>query len=148
MYGLALVQVLAALPAGFEALREAARHEGYRHLDRLANDWASGAIRFDRPGEALLAARIDDALAGIGGMTLEPDLPGALRMRRFHVDPAHRRRGIATALAQALLDRATANGAPVTVNAPGEAARPFWEHLGFRPVTGARYTHILTRPAL
>ena len=49
-------QVVSVLPVEFDELRAEASAEGYRFLDRLATDWASGTMRFDRPGEALLAA--------------------------------------------------------------------------------------------
>jgi len=45
-------------------------------------------MRFDRHGEALLAARVTGVLAGIGGLTIEPVLAGALHMRRFYVRPS------------------------------------------------------------
>jgi hypothetical protein len=67
-----------------------ARAEGHAFLDRLANDWASGAMRFDRPGEALLAAYSQGVLAAIGGITVDPIVAEALRMRRFYVRPAFR----------------------------------------------------------
>src|SRR2546429_4361329 len=41
--------VVGELPADFDTIRAEARAEGYRFLDRLASDWASGAMRFDRP---------------------------------------------------------------------------------------------------
>ena len=47
-----LQPVVDELPADFDTIRAEARAEGYRFLDRLAKDWASGAMRFDRPGEA------------------------------------------------------------------------------------------------
>jgi hypothetical protein len=84
-------RVVNELPADFDTIRAEARAEGYRFLDRLASDWASGAMRFDRPGEALLAAYSEGVLAAIGGITIDPILPDALRMRRFYVRPAFRR---------------------------------------------------------
>jgi hypothetical protein len=63
-------------------------------------------IRFDRPGEALLAAYSDGVLAAIGGITIDPVLPDALRMRRFYVRSAFRRAGIGREIAQVLLERA------------------------------------------
>src|SRR5690242_3568282 len=75
--------VISDLPADFAIMREEARAEGYRFLDRLARDWVSGAIRFSQVGETLLAAYVGDSLAGIGGVTVDPVVPDALRMRRF-----------------------------------------------------------------
>jgi len=45
-------------------------------------------------------------LAGVGGMTVEAAMSGALRMRRFYISPAMRGRGIGRMLALALLDHA------------------------------------------
>jgi GNAT superfamily N-acetyltransferase len=132
----------AELPTGYDALRAEAHAEGYRFLDRLADDWASGAIRFDRPGEALLAARCDDVLAGIGGLTVDPIVPGALRVRRFYVSAPFRWRGVGRRLASALLERALRKTPMVTVNA-ATGSILFWEALGF--VTDPRdgHTHVL-----
>jgi GNAT superfamily N-acetyltransferase len=96
-----LERVIDALPAGFAVLRAEARANGHSMLDTLASEWASGATRFDRPGEMLVAAYVDGVLAGVGGVTLEPAMPGALRMRRFYVCLAHRRHGVGRALAAA-----------------------------------------------
>ena len=85
---LELEPVLDTLPVGFDALRVEALAEGFRQVERLAADWEAGTTRFDRDGEALLAARLNGVLAGIGGLTIEPVVPGALRMRRFYVRPA------------------------------------------------------------
>jgi GNAT superfamily N-acetyltransferase len=98
--------VIERLPAGLDSLREEARAEGYLFVERLAADWAARRIRFDRAGEALLAARATGVLAGIGGLTIEPVLPGTLRMRRFYVRALFRRAGIGRSLAAALLERA------------------------------------------
>lgn len=139
-----LERATASLPARFEALRAEARAGGYGMLDTLAREWASGATRFDRPGEALIAAYSGDALAGIGGMTLEPALPGALRMRRFYVALAYRRHGVGRTLATALLDEARRQECTVTCNAAGGSER-FWEALGFAPDRRDGWTHLLAR---
>ena len=120
------------LPAGFDAMRREAREEGYRMLNTLAADWAAGKIRFDREGEALFAAYSGGLLAAIGGLTLEPAIPGALRMRRFYVRAPYRRSGVGKRLAARLLEPAMRTGQVVTVNAGG-GSEPFWEALGFAP---------------
>ncbi len=137
--------VVEDLPAGFDTLRAEARAEGFRHVERLAADWQAHTIRFDRGGEALLAARANRALAGIGGLTIEPVLPDALRMRRFYIRPAFRRNGIGRHLVTALLAGVRA-GRLITVNA-GQASIPFWESVGFAPDARDGHTHILNRGA-
>jgi len=120
-----------ALPDGITALRAEARREGYRFLECLAADWTAGVVRFDHPGEVLLTASVAGVLVSIGGLTLDPAVPGALRMRRFYVHPAFRRQGIGRILAIALLEQPGTAGRSVTVNAGTAQAPAFWEALGF-----------------
>ncbi len=134
-------RVVEELPADFDTICVEARAEGYKFLDRLATDWASGAIRFDQPGEALLAAYSDDVLAAIGGITIDPFVPDALRMRRFYVRPAFRRTGIGREIAHALLERAFRTSRVVTLNAAVDSV-PFWENLGFVPQVRDGHTHV------
>ena len=138
-------RIVNELPADFKAMRREARAEGHQFLDRLASDWASGAMRFDRPGEALLAAYSDDVLAAIGGITIDPIVPGALRMRRFYVRPAFRRAGIGRKIALALLEGALQRVRVVTLNAAVESV-PFWEALGFVPQVLDGHTHVHWQP--
>lgn len=130
------------MPAGFAALRCEADAEGYRHIGRLADEWAAGTLRFERDGEALMAACLRDELAGIGGLTIEPALPGALRMRRFYVRKSWRRHGVGRVLAESLLAGARALRCPVTVNAAAGSG-PFWEAMGFVPDPRDGHTHRL-----
>jgi len=118
------------------------RAEGYRSLERLAADWAASVTRFDRAGEALLAAYSNGVLAGIGGLTIDPVVPDALRMRRFYVRAGYRRSGIGRALATALLEHPRSAGRLVTVNA-ATGSTPFWESLGFAPDRRDGHTHTL-----
>ena len=139
---------MTAVPfCGFDGLQAHARREGYRFLDRLAAEWQEGA-RFDRRGEALLGAWRVTALAGVGGITLDPVLPGTLRMRRFYVHPACRGAGTGRTLAQALLRQARRTGLAIVVNAGTPAASPFWEALGFVADGGGGHTHRLPPPAM
>ena len=131
------------LSTGFETLRAEALAEGYRHIERLATDWDAGTTRFDRDGEALVAVRVSGVLAGIGGLTADPVVSGALRMRRFYVRPSFRRSGIARRLASALLARA-GRGRTITVNAAAGSV-PFWEALGFVPDPCDGHSHLLAR---
>jgi GNAT superfamily N-acetyltransferase len=81
-------------------------------------------MRFDRPGEALLAAYSGEVLAAIGGITIDPVHSDALRMRRFYVRTAFRRTGIGREIALALLEGALQRVRVVTLNAAVESV-PF-----------------------
>ena len=134
--------VIEHLPAGFDALREEARAEGYLFVERLAADWEARRMRFDGNGEALLAAHVTGVLAGIGGLTQEPAIPGALRMRRFYVRIAYRRGGVGRALAAAVLEEPRRAGRTITANA-ATGSEAFWEALGFMADRRDSFTHIL-----
>lgn len=138
--------VAGALPYGLDLLCAEARNEGHRFLDRLTTEWTAGVVRFDRPGETLLAVRVKGRLVGIGGLNLDPVIPGALRIRRFYVHPASRRQNIGRLLAGTLLDRPCLTGRTVVVNAGTPQAAAFWEALGFDPDPRDGHTHA-RRPA-
>jgi GNAT superfamily N-acetyltransferase len=142
-----LVRIFHDLPEGFEALRAEAVAEGHRHMDRLAEDFASGVQRFDRDGEVLLAAFVEGELAGIGGVTHEPTemIEPALRMRRLYVAQARRRDGVARTIAAALAQEGFGHVALITVHAGNPGADAFWEAQGFTPVDGHPWSHELRR---
>ncbi|MBY5622381.1 GNAT family N-acetyltransferase [Rhizobium leguminosarum] len=131
------------LPQEIADLESAARREGHHHVARLIDDWSAGDIKFERDGESLLGAYVDDALVGIGGMTVDPAMSGALRMRRFLHSSRMRGRGIGRMLALALLDHARCYCIVVTVHAGNDGAAKFWESLGFQPHGRDGHTHLL-----
>ncbi|MBY5542789.1 GNAT family N-acetyltransferase [Rhizobium leguminosarum] len=131
------------LPQEIADLESEARREGHRHIARLVDEWSAGDIKFEHHGERLFGAYVDDALVGIGGMTVDPAMSGALRMRRFYIRPAMRGRGIGRMLALALLDHARSFCTVVTVHAGNDAAAKFWESLWFQPYGRDGYTHLL-----
>ena len=132
------------LPTDFATLQSEARAEGHRFLDRLAADWASGAMRFTATGEMLLIAHAAEVVAGIGGLTRDPVMTDALRMRRFYVRPLFRRRGIGRTIAVEVLREAARTRLPVALNAAPRSI-PFWESLGFLSDARDGHTHLLRR---
>ncbi|MGR4864392.1 GNAT family N-acetyltransferase [Caulobacter sp. LARHSG274] len=142
-----LIRISDDLPDGFDALLADAASEGVGHMARLAESWASGGQRFDRDGEALLAALLAGDLAGVGGLSIEPAAAEpARRVRRFYVRPAFRRQGLARTLASALIQEALDQVDLLTCNAAASpAAAPFWQAQGFSPDTSGPWTHVLRR---
>ncbi len=138
---IALVRVVVTPPVGFDSLRAAARSDGYRHVERLAENWVSGTERFDASRDNLLAAFITGDLAGIGGMTVDPANRRALRMRRFHVRRASRRVGVGRCVAAAIA-KARQLGRCAVVNAPTAEAVRFWEEFGFARDRHDGHTHL------
>ena len=132
-----LVRITDSLPDGFEALRAEAETEGHRHLTRLATEMAQAPGMF----LALLAAFDEGALLGIGGMTVEPNEPAAIRMRRLYVAQPVRGRGVARAIANALLEEALGQTRLITVHAGNPGAERFWEAMEFSPVPDRPWSH-------
>lgn len=133
---------------GFAALAEAARAEGHRFLDRMANDWHAGTTRFDRAGELVLGAWADGTLAGVVGRSIDPHGadPAAGRLRHLYVRPDFRGQGLGPALARAALAGAEAHFRLIRVRmaAGNEAAAAMYLRLGFARVTGDPFaTHML-----
>ncbi|MCY1648079.1 GNAT family N-acetyltransferase [Caulobacter sp. SL161] len=143
---LQLVRIFDELPEGFGDLVAEASDEGVRNMALLAESWRGGP-QFQEDGEALLAAFLAGELAGIGAMTPEPAArEPARRLRRFYVRPDMRRRGVATALASALIHEGFDSVRLLTVNArASDDAAPFWEAQGFVPDTTGPWTHALRR---
>lgn len=133
-----LEPVVDRLPAGFDEMMREANAEGFRFVKRLRDEWEANE-RFNQDGEALLAVYVGQTLAAIGGITRDPVVADALRMRRFYVRRAFRGQGIGRQLAEALLDRRTRT---VMVNA-GRGSSSFWEAIGFVPEMCDGHTHIL-----
>lgn len=131
------------LPSGFDILRREAALEGKRYVERLHAEWQSGEQRFKREHEALFAARVNADLAGIGGVTIDPEMPSAMRMRRFFIRPTYRHQGLGRKLAMAILCRSLPDGIIVTVNADDAIAAAFWEAVGFQYHPRFGHTHWL-----
>ncbi len=128
------------LPEDFEELAADAIADGQKLLEVLREDWDSGALRFDGPGDALFVARAGGALIGIGGLTRDPYLAGeaAGRVRRLYVRRAARRHGAGRALVAAMAAAARDAGWPrLRVRAPA-AAFGFYESCGFLRTVGER----------
>lgn len=141
-----LVDRIADLPPGFAELAADALADRQRLLDVLREDWASRALRFDGPGEALFAARAAGALVGVAGLTRDPylDTEAAGRVRRLYVLRAARRHGVGRALLGAIAGATRDAGwARLRVRAP-VAAFAFYEGCGFLRAVGERAaTHVL-----
>jgi GNAT superfamily N-acetyltransferase len=127
----------------FAALVEESRLQGYWMLVRLLDEWRDGRNRFKRRGEALLAAWQDKALAGVGGLNVDPYVEGRRegRVRHVYVGAAHRRQGVGRLIVEAIIDKARLHFPVLNVRAPEEAFA-FYKALGFKRVEGQEFvTH-------
>ena len=136
------------LPVGFQALMQRSQDEGIKNMSMLRENWVSGAERFDKNGAALFGAFIENELVGLGGTTKELEYTGsAMRMRRLFVLPQWRRKGVAGLIALQCMDWGLQSAKTLTRNAQASAAAaPFWERMGFEPVSLPRITHIYSQP--
>ncbi|MDF0521270.1 GNAT family N-acetyltransferase [Bradyrhizobium yuanmingense] len=134
------------LPADFPALEVDARDDGHAHMTRLAAEFATDRAMF----HAIFTCHLDGRLAGIGAITDEP-APAPVpmwRMRRFYVHRDCRRRKVARAIANALLQEAAGKVAAVTVHAGNADAVRFWEAMRFTGVDGQPWSHQAHLPIL
>ncbi|MCM2290792.1 GNAT family N-acetyltransferase [Allorhizobium sp. BGMRC 0089] len=132
-----------ALPQEVRTLAVTAKEEGFSHIERLVREWDDG-FRYGRRGEVLLAGWQADHLAAIGGVTHDPVLSDALRMRRFYVHRDYRRQGVGRTLARSLLDHALSFHRPLFVHAGTADAASFWEAMGFSRHEQDGHTHHFT----
>src|SRR4051812_14365414 len=119
--------------------------DGWRFVRRLADEWAAGINRFDRPGEALVGAWADGRLVGVCGLNADPyTADGAVgRVRRLYVLTAFRRRGVGHRLVRTVVTAAWGRFQSLRLRTESREAAAFYERLGFRPVQSPECTHVL-----
>lgn len=124
-------------------LEEQARDEGYSFVDRAIEEWASGANRFDRPGEGIFLAKFDAAVVGMCGLNRDPYLtdPSVGRLRHLYVSPDVRRKGVGRSLVRACIDLAGRHFDRVRLRTLDPGAAAFYEMMGFKPVDEPDATH-------
>jgi GNAT superfamily N-acetyltransferase len=139
------IRRLRSLPPDVESLRREAAAQGFRFMDRLCADWASGANIFDRPGEFLLGVFADGKLIGVGGLNVDPYLRRADigRIRHVYLLKGWRRRGIGRALIRRLLDEARLSFREVRLRTDTEEAALFYAQCGFAAVDDTAASHVL-----
>jgi GNAT superfamily N-acetyltransferase len=138
------------LPPGLAEVVAESEAAGFRFLRRLVDEWASGANRFDRPGEALFAAVSGPRVVGVCGLNVDPYAgeSGVGRVRRLYVLSACRRQGVGRLLLRAVVAAARGHFRLLRLRAEGEAAGWFYEALGFQACAEvADCTHALEVPA-
>lgn len=99
-----------------------------------------------RPDHLLFVARDGGVVTGqcLGVLLHGPDRPPSLLIENLAVAPAHRRRGIGTALLRAVIDAGQALGAATMwlgVDPDSAPAQPFYEALGL-PLRTVAFTEI------
>ncbi|WP_063693121.1 GNAT family N-acetyltransferase [Bradyrhizobium stylosanthis] len=127
------------IPQAFPDLEADAKAGGHAHMTRLAAEFTGDRAMF----HAIFACHSEGRLVGIGAITDEPTptLLPMWRMRRLYVHQHYRRRGIAQAIADALLLEAAGKVSIVSVHAGNDGAARFWETIGFGRVENRPWSH-------
>lgn len=131
------------LPAQIMRLVEVGLSEGFTFVRRFVAEWEAGQNRFGGPGEVSLFAYHNGALAGFGGLNLDPyqNEPSVGRIRHVYVEPAVRGHGVGGAIVRELVRRASPTFAILRLTT--HQAGPFYDHLGFARMSEHKATHIL-----
>jgi GNAT superfamily N-acetyltransferase len=119
---------------------------GLRFVRRLADEWADGVNRFDRPGEALFFARDGSTAVGVGGLNVDPYANDTTvgRVRHLYVLSAYRRRGIGEHLVMTIIDAARGRFSTLRLRTSNPDAARLYERMGFaRRLDDADCTHAL-----
>ena len=142
--GMARIEALAHLHPGLDVLRTEAEDEGFRFMGRLVAEWRSGVNRFDGPGEVLLGAFRGAELLAVCGLNRDPYAAGegVGRLRHLYVRVAERRRGLASALVRAALERAGSAFHSVRLRTGTPEAASFYATLGFVAVEAEGASHV------
>jgi len=119
---------------------------GLRFVRRLTAEWISGINRFDQPGEALYAARINGEIVGACGLNVDPyTAEGRVgRVRHLYVMEAYRRHGVGRQLVAEVIGAARGSFDRLRLRTASPRAARLYESLGFAPCAGeADCTHAL-----
>jgi ribosomal protein S18 acetylase RimI-like enzyme len=127
-----------------ELLRESESF-GSRIVSRLVEEWDNGTNRFDRPGEALFGAWVDDRLVGVCGLNVDPYAGDERvgRVRHLYVLSVFRRRGVGRQLVAHVIQAAYGRFDDLHLRTNNLAAARLYEAIGFGSCDdGGDYTHV------
>ncbi|CAM4022239.1 GNAT family N-acetyltransferase [Lederbergia lenta] len=121
--------------------------EGYKFIKRLVDEYAAEYNKFDRHGEALYVAKIEDKVIGIGGLNIDPYLsfPYVGRVRHLYVLRQKRGTGVGKRLLNTIIDEARKHFRTLRLSSTNNlAAENLYIKCGFSKVEGIhKASHIL-----
>ena len=129
-----------------ESLVDESMQEGYLFVQRTIEDWNNGANRFSDTAESLWGLVSGMELIGIGGLNRDPYVEDADtgRVRHLYISQAYRRKGCATFLMNAIIERARLHFRLLRLFTTNPDAAVFYEKLGFECTHGHKVSHVLT----
>jgi len=122
------------LPRSIYSLGKEARREGFKHIDRLIDDFADHSNKFQLEGEALFGGYESHSIIAIGGVNQQPSKPSERtgRIRRVYVHPRYRRGGAGSDLMTVIEDHAKKHFARLQLFTESEVASSFYASLGYK----------------
>ncbi|MEK3888061.1 GNAT family N-acetyltransferase [Bacillus sp. FSL K6-3431] len=121
--------------------------EGYKFIKRLVDEYATGSNRFDKSGESLYVAKINDEVIGIGGLNIDPylSLPNVGRVRHLYVLRQNRGTGVGKKLLNTIIDEARKHFRTLRLSSTDNlVAENLYIKCGFSKVEGIhKASHIL-----
>jgi GNAT superfamily N-acetyltransferase len=142
------IERVSVLPESeWTALVTESEADGFGFVRRLRDEWCSTRNRFDQPGEAFFAARIQGELVGVCGLSRDPYSTKANvgRVRRLYVRKEFRRLGVGQLLVQAVVATARDHFTLLSLRTDNSIASRFYERQGFQPYPGLEgCTHLLS----
>jgi GNAT superfamily N-acetyltransferase len=142
-----VVERLHELPVGaLDHLVAESEQAGSAFVRRLVDEWRSGANRFDRPGEALFAARVEGRLVGVCGLNVDPHAADARvgRVRHLYVLRSFRRQGVGRRLVTEVVEAARGLFDRLHLRTANSEAARLYEALGFhRSRDASHFTHLM-----
>ncbi|WP_354702687.1 GNAT family N-acetyltransferase [Brevibacillus panacihumi] len=111
--------------------------EGHLFMQRLIEEYESGQNRFDKAGEALFVARLDERIVGVCGLNLDPYErdPDVGRVRHLFVEQSVRKMGIARTLVSEVVREAANHYRILLLRTRNPAADQLYRSLGFSTPT-------------
>jgi GNAT superfamily N-acetyltransferase len=136
------------LPIGqLHALVAEANEEGLLFLNRLVDDWRSGANWFDQIGEALFLAYRQHKLLGVCGLNVDPYAQDRTvgRVRHLFVRRAARRTSIGRLLLETVVAEAKGRFRQLRLKTNSADADAFYRRMGFHRIRNSEHaTHCVS----
>jgi len=120
--------------------------EGYKMVQKLHDEYTDGSNRFNRFGESLFVAIIDEEVIGIGGLNIDPylDLFDVGRVRHLYVLPRHRSSGVGKKLLGMIIEEAKKYFRTLTLYTENPIADKLYRNIGFSRAEGIqKASHVL-----